>query len=195
MATGRGYHVATRLADGRVLIIGGSSGGAEDLVTSAEVWDPETGAFAVVPGLEGNPRCDEMVQFAAVTLVDGRVLIVNESTATVWDPRDNSITKAGWLIHSRSDATVTLLADGRVLVGGGNVFIGPDVAGDPVLEVELWDPATLSFSVAGTLDGIRTGHTTTALPDGRALIVGGNFGPFGRTPLQPIEVWEPARGQ
>jgi hypothetical protein len=151
-----------------------------------------TAAVLTIEGTRGAVGLPQL--FVAVTLVDGRVVIVNESTATVWDPRDDSITEAGSLIHPRSDATVTLLADGRVLVVGGNVFIGPDVTGDPVLEVELWDPATLSFSVAGTLDGIRIHHTTTAMPDGRALIVGGNFGPFGRTPLQPIEVWEPARG-
>lgn len=195
MATGRGYHTATRLADGRVLIIGGSFGGAEDLVTSAEVWDPTMGSFVVVPSLDGRGAVGVPQLFAAVTLVDGRVLIVKESTATLWDPRDDSISAAGSLIHPRSDATVTLLADGRVLVVGGNAFVGPDATGEAVLEVELWDPATLGFSVAGTLNSPRNGHTTTALPDGRALIVGGHSGSYPSfTGLQEIEIWEPARG-
>ena len=191
MATARGYHIAARLADGRVLIVGGSSGGAEDLVTNAEIWDPETGAFAVVPGLDGTRT--SLAQFAAVTLVDGRVLIVNESSATLWDPRDDSITDAGSLIHARSGGTVTLLADGRVLVVGGHRYVGPNATEEAILEVELWDPALLSFSDAGTLSGVRSLHTTTALPDGRALIVGG-YGGYHLPPLDLIEVWEPARG-
>jgi WD40 repeat protein len=194
MATGRGYHIATRLADGRVLVLGGSSGGAEDLVTSAEVWDLTTGSFAVVPSLEGIRGAVGLTQFAAVTLADGRVLIVNESTATLWDPRDDSVTAAGSLIHPRSGSTVTLLADGRVLVVGGYQVLGPDAPVVPILEAELWDPAALGFEVAGSLSGPRNAHTTTALPDGRALIVGGAFGESGGTPLSLLEAWEPARG-
>ncbi|MGD0122924.1 MAG: kelch repeat-containing protein [Candidatus Limnocylindrales bacterium] len=44
MAAARERHTATRLADGRVLIAGGSDG-AYDLA-SAELYDPKTGTFS-----------------------------------------------------------------------------------------------------------------------------------------------------
>jgi len=38
---------------------------------------------------------------------------------------------------------------------------------------ELFDPATASFSVTGSLAKERAGHTATLPKDGRVLIVGG----------------------
>jgi hypothetical protein len=184
MNTARGYHTTTLLGDGRVLFIGGSGTTPEEPVTSAEIWDPRSGSFAVVPSLED-------VRGTAVTLLDGRVLVVDESTATLWDPGDDSVSAAGSLVNPRSGFTVTLLADGRVLIVGDDEFLDAEAA---VTEVELWDPATLRFEAAGTLSHVRSGHTTTALPDGRALIVGGRFGEFAGAPLQEIEIWEPPRG-
>jgi hypothetical protein len=47
MAAARLDHTATRLADGRVLIAGGSIGGrAGDTLATAELYDPATGRFA-----------------------------------------------------------------------------------------------------------------------------------------------------
>ena len=184
MITGRGYHSTARLADGRVLFVGGSGATPDEPITSTEVWDPRTGSFAVVPSLQD-------VRGTAVTLLDGRVLIVNETTATLWDPRDDSVSVVGSLVHPRSRFTLTLLADGRVLVVGDDEFLDAEAT---VIEVELWDPATRTFAFAGTLSHVRSGHTTTALPDGRALIVGGHFGEFAGAPLQEIEIWEPPRG-
>jgi hypothetical protein len=46
---------------------------------------------------------------------------------------------------------------------------GPDVA-------EVWDPNTMSFSDAGTLEGAGWWGTTTLMPDGRVLVVGGFTG-------------------
>ena len=189
MLTARAVHSATVLADGRVLVVGGNTGvrvGAGlELVQSAEIWDPRTGSFGVVPSLSG-------VRGTAITLPDGRVLIVNESSAILWDPRDDSVTDAGSLLHPRSGGqTVTLLADGRVLIVGGYQFVGPDQLGDTILEAELWDPRTLAFEEAGSLSAPRASHTTTALPDGRAVVVGGQAA---GSPAQLIEVWEAARG-
>ena len=56
----------------------------------------------------------------------------------------------------------TLLTDGRVLVTGGCST-----------DVELYDPATGTFSRTGSLTAIRYGHTATLLQDGRVLITGG----------------------
>ena len=190
MLATRALHSATRLADGSVLLIGGNfvpGTLTEEPVSSAEIWDPETGTFSAVASLSG-------VRGTAITLGDGRVLVVGDSGAVLWDPRNESVVDAGSFSEPRMAYTATLLADGRVLIVGGNRYVSPNVPPEAALEVELWDPATLSFSVAGSLSGVRSEHTTTALPDGRAVIIGGAFGAFGGAPIQPIVVWEPARG-
>ena len=58
--------------------------------------------------------------------------------------------------------TATLLADGGVLVTGGCST-----------DVELYDPATGTFSPTGSLKATRGGKTATLLQDGRVLITGG----------------------
>ncbi len=83
--------------------------------------------------------------------------------------------------------TATLLRDGRVLVVGGS---GRNAAGAfSVAPAEVWDPATGSFSPAGTLATGREGHTATLLRDGRVLVVGGvDDNGFVTT----AEIWDPA---
>jgi hypothetical protein len=67
-----------------------------------------------------------------------------------------------------------------------------DRVGDIPVSAELWDPATASFSPAGSLAQARNSHTATLLPDGRVFVVGGNVNGrgSGRT-LSSAEVWEP----
>ena len=61
MQAGRVGHTASRLADGRVLLLGGSRrltpGAPGDLVTAAELYDPATDSFAPVPVVDpdGGP--------------------------------------------------------------------------------------------------------------------------------------------
>jgi hypothetical protein len=66
--------------------------------------------------------------------------------------------------------------------------------------VEMWDPATGEFSVAGPLATSRTGHTATALPSGLVLVAGGRehrheSGDGAQPDGQPApELWDPATG-
>lgn len=67
MAQGRGQHQATRLADGRVLVTGGSHEGPP----SAELFDPAIGRFSPAAEMVA-PRALHV----ATALPDGRVLIL-----------------------------------------------------------------------------------------------------------------------
>jgi hypothetical protein len=70
------------------------------------------------------------------------------------------------LATARSGHTATLLADGRVLITGG----------DASSSVEIYDPSTESFAVTGNMSSARSGHTATRLSDGRVLVFGGTVG-------------------
>jgi hypothetical protein len=85
-------------------------------------------------------------------------------TSQMWAPRDLP--------------TLTLLADGRVLVLGDH-FGGNRSA-------EIWDPISELFTPTDRPDEPRTGPTATLLVDGRVLVSGGTESP------RPDEIWDPA---
>ncbi len=63
--------------------------------------------------------------------------------------------------------TATLLADGRVLVAGG---IGAE---GEVPTVDVYDPATNTWTPARSMSTARRGHTATLLDGGQVLVTGG----------------------
>ena len=93
------------------------------------------------------------------------------------------------MAEARILPTATLLRDGRVLVVGG--LTNDNKA---IMSAELWDPATRTFSPAGSMARPRIGHAATLLQDGRVLVVGGEDG-VGGFPLNETEVWDPATGR
>jgi hypothetical protein len=67
---------------------------------------------------------------------------------------------------------------GQVLVFGGSQH-GTGIFGglfQAIASVEIYNPATQSFSEFGDMTEARWGQTTTQLPDGRILITGGTAG-------------------
>ncbi len=90
------------------------------------------------------------------------------------------------LADPRSIHTETLLADGRVLIVGGNGLS----TGDPVLaSAEIYDPTTGHFTLAGDLMERRQSHAAALLPDGRVFIAGGTSVDG---PLASTELFDPA---
>jgi hypothetical protein len=72
-----------------------------------------------------------------------------------------------------------------VLVAGG---IG--IGGDLLSSAELYDPASGSWSVTGSLNTARAAHTATLLPNGKVLVAGGYNG----SNLTSAELYDPASG-
>jgi hypothetical protein len=168
LAEARSLHTATRLSDGRVLVIGGD--GIEAILASAELWDSAVEGFSPA----GSLATARMAHTA--TLLPGDwVLVVGgagdpryPATAEIWDPATSGFEPAGSLQQPRMGHTATVLDDGRVLIVGGmdmdeGVFAGP----------EVWDPATREFARVGSPSEIRWFPTATLLRDGRVLIIGG----------------------
>jgi hypothetical protein len=169
MATSRDYHTATLLADGRVLIAGGFTIPTTmfaDLVTSAEVYDPHTGAFGATGPLKtgrGFPT--------AVLLPDGRVLLAGgaaDKSAESYDSTAGAFAAAGTMTATRNEHTASLLPSGRVLIAGGY-----DDGHSQLASAELFDPASGTFTATASMATGRSGHTATLLQDGRVLLAGG----------------------
>ncbi|HJT65462.1 MAG TPA: kelch repeat-containing protein, partial [Pyrinomonadaceae bacterium] len=85
----------------------------------------------------------------------------------------------------RRGHTATRLADGRVLIAGG------ENSGGPLNQTEIYDPSAATFSPAGNMNDARVDHSATLLPDGRVLIIGGRNS-LGA--LTSTEIFDPATG-
>ncbi|WP_164002991.1 Ig-like domain-containing protein [Pyxidicoccus caerfyrddinensis] len=186
MSASRTMHRAVLLDDGRVLVMGGNSGTSN--LYSAEIYNPATGTWTPTGSLNQRRR-----YHAAVKLNNGKVLVVGGlfnlndtylASAELYDPATGTWTFAGsGLSAARMGATAILLPDGRVAVLGGQAFSGTT---DVSTRVELFDPATNTFSTAGSLNTSRYLAAFVGLPDGRVLGAGG----WGT--LSSAEIYNPA---
>ena len=101
------------------------------------------------------------------------------------------VVPTGRLLQPRDMHTATLLSDGRVLVIGGEAYLrsGPSQA---LASAEIYDPATRTFSPAGSLQVPRLGHCAVALPDGTVVVLGGWTLVNGNgAVLSQVEAWNP----
>ena len=196
MKTRRDYHSLTRLADGRVLVAGGTNDDGD--LASAEIFDPATGTFAPTGSLS-----TERAGHSATLLADGRVLAAGGSnrygaprTAELYDSASGRFERAGAAAGGHDFAVAQ--PDGRVLVLGGT----PPEIWAPVAPVEAPKPGHVpgpGFSVAEPPVADRQGHTATLLADGRVLVAGGMTQDLsdGNPPdvLRSAEVFDPASGR
>jgi hypothetical protein len=176
-------HTATRLPNGRVLVIGGYS-------RTAEEYNPESKTWSAV----GNPIATHRAH-TATRLPDGTVLVAGgakSSSASVeelYDPTQGVWSPTGRMSTPRYDHTAVVLPDGKVLVAGGG---SGESSGTVLATAEVYDPSTRQWSSTGSLLTARRNHTMTLLPDDRVLVTGG-IGTDG-VPLSSAELYEPTTG-
>lgn len=168
-------HAGVTLADGSVLLIGGSRPGLHVLSDQVDRYDPATGRIQRLGNLvEGRS------QPQALLLNDGQVLVAGGATTgstgrpvELIDPRTGRISVIGQLSVPRLDAASVVLADGRALVCGG-FTAGEGGTFGISRSCDLWDPATATMRrLDGTMTTARAGHRMTRLRDGRVLVSGG----------------------
>src|SRR6185295_12443936 len=99
-----------------------------------------------------------------------RIGLTVETRCELYDPATGSFALTGQLNLGRTYHTATRLLDGRVLVTGG-LNAGSNTSNHDT--VEIYDPATGTWSFAASMSTRRGRHTATLLPNGDVLVVGG----------------------
>ncbi|XXT16667.1 kelch repeat-containing protein [Sorangium sp. So ce429] len=101
------------------------------------------------------------------------------------------------MITPRAEHSATVLQDGRVLVAGGftevddgSLYAAPTAVG--LTAVEIYDPATRTWSPGAPLHQGRRGHAAVLLPNGQVLVAGGRLGSEqSDTALRSAELYDP----
>ncbi len=201
MQTARAGHTATLLGDNTVLLVGGVVDNVNPPTNASEVYcTAVTGPVCTLPADVGKFKSAASMATArdshtATLLADGTVLVTGGEIDAGGTPTnaaeiycsaiggpcaiaDGSFKPAGNTMSSeRSIHTATLLADGRVLVAGGD-----DTSLNSTASADVYCPLVVAnclaadvgkFKAVGSLVTARAFHASALLTDGFAVVAGG----------------------
>ena len=146
-------HSANLLGNGKVLITG---------YPTAELYDPATGVF--------TPEGSAKNYLGTALLNDGKILIASYGDVSLYEVTGDSLKLlTNWPGSKFYYQTATVLANGKVLIAGGEDDYGEITSDEPL----LFDPRPGTLESIGLMLLSRVDHTATLLPGGRVLIAGG----------------------
>ncbi len=174
-------HAAVAFPTGKVLVVGEPQN---------EIYDPDIDKWTNAP----TPVRRMFLQ--ATLLASGKALFVggtdvadprNYLQPSLYDPATDAWSAAGTMTELREDFVLLTptsgAASGKVLVVGG---FRPTPG--YLKSAELYDPASNTWSSAGSMIEARTGAAGAVLPDGRVLVAGGYAGEA----KSSAEIWDPS---
>ena len=201
MLSPRAGHGASLMANGRVLVTGGSPlvnltnplSLLTGLLASTEIFDPVTNTFTAGPNM-----LEARAFHTSTTLTTGRVLIAGglavlpiinipnvSATAYLFNPATNSFGFPALMNGARFLHTATALSNGKVLLCGGltldlTTFLQTLNIADLIIgtrtDCQVFTPSLFGFGTFATVNGMQVGRAGAAiapLPSGGALIAGG----------------------
>jgi N-acetylneuraminic acid mutarotase len=159
---------AVTLKSGKVLLVGGASSAGP--ATSALLYEPSSRSWRSAGSVSSG---------ILVALQDGGALVLGQSCARL-DAVSLSWRAVACMSQSRVSESVATLADGRVIVAGGETQGQVDASGVIVTTltatVEIFDPATNKWLPAAPLPSARENAAAVLLQDGSVLVAGGDLG-------------------
>jgi TATA-box binding protein (TBP) (component of TFIID and TFIIIB) len=187
---GRGFHTATKLSSGKVLIAGGRNT-TTNYIAATEIYDPSTGNFTTTNNMN-SPRG----MFTATLLQNGKVLLAGGysgsaslASAELYDPSNGTFTLTGNMNSQRYIHKAVLLNNGKVLIVGGTA------TGNSLSSAELYDPSNGTFTLTNSMNTPRMGHSATLLSSGKVLIAGGDNYNGSFNYLASAEIFDPSTNQ
>lgn len=169
------YHQAARLADGRVLVAGGSRVG-----TKAEVYDPSANTWTAVASLN-KVHANQ----ALILLPSHDVAIVGGATLEVYSTGTDAWTFLATPIYKNTAEGTTVLANGNIVTTGGTL-VGSAIAWG--LGTQLYDVAADVWILLASTSLRRDDVPVTLLKD-ESLLVAGGYNSINGTVFASSEVY------
>jgi galactose oxidase-like protein/Kelch motif protein len=151
--------------------------------STVQAQDPSTSPLAK------NPRARRVLIVGGIdNTMDAGGIHHGLFSAEIYNEKTQAFVATGSMNEGRVGQQATLLADGKVLVTGGD---GAET-NHPVASAELYDPNTGVFSPTGNMTIARVGHTAVLLSNRLVLLAGGQDSMF--TTMNTAELFDPATG-
>jgi hypothetical protein len=193
---------------GDVLVTGGGAGTLTSAtgLASTELWN-----FRRMTRTAGPLMTTARALHSAVTLNDGRVLLIGGANQTgtvlasceLYDPATNSFSATGSMGTPRILHGACLMADGRVMVAGGTSTLTPDVTAaitGTLNSAEIYNPTSGTWTNTANIGGQRLAPALSLLSTGQVMVSGGVqvgffFGiPISAVSTTAVQRWNPANG-
>jgi hypothetical protein len=128
--------------------------------------------------------------FTATLLLNGRLLVVGDYGAEVYDPTARNWTATGSMAAHREDHTSALMPSGKVLVAGGRSASN----GAYLQSAEIYDPSANTWTATAAMSTPRAYHSMTRLPNGLVLVAGGKTTDYSSSCTTSAALYNPSTG-
>ena len=177
MHSARASQTAILLANGYVLVAGGTNNNIP--LAESELYNSASGSWSTTGSMNVA-----RTSARAVLLPNGAVLAMGgcissdclgstTASAEIYNPSTGKWTTTGSMLKGRAEFVAVLLPNGRVLVAGGCTSYSTNGCVAVTTAAELYNPSTGKWNSTGAMRAARMAMTATVLPNGNALIAGG----------------------